>query len=35
MGILDFIKNLFSNGKKTANIYTTTLKKPYGNTEPL
>ena len=34
MGILDYIRSLFSNGKKTANIYAKALKKPYGNTEP-
>lgn len=35
MSILDYIKNLFNNGKKTANIYTKMLKKPYGDKQPL
>ena len=35
MSILDYIKSLFSNGKKTANIYTKMLKKPYGDKQPL
>ena len=35
MGILDYLKNLFSNNKKTATIYTTTLKKRVEDKEPL
>lgn len=35
MSILDYIRNLFSNGKKTANLYGTSLKKPFGTEEPL
>lgn len=35
MSILDYIKQLFSNGKKTATIYTKTLKKSYDDKQPL
>ena len=35
MNILDYIKQLFSNGKKNATIYTKALKKPYGDKQPL
>lgn len=35
MSILEYIKNLFSTDKKTANIYATTLQKKYGEKEPL
>ena len=35
MGILDWIKNILNNGKKTPQIYTNTLKKQYGDKTPL
>ena len=35
MNIIDYIKQLFSNGKKNAPIYTKALKKPYGDKQPL
>ena len=35
MNIIDYIKQLFSNGKKNATIYTKILKKPYGDKQPL
>ena len=35
MGIIDYIKKILGNNKKTATIYTTPLKKKYGESEPL
>ena len=35
MGLLDWIKQLFSNNKKNARIYATTFNKTYGEGDPL
>ena len=35
MGILDYIKNILFSNKKNAQIYAKTLKKEYGESEPL
>ena len=35
MGIIDYIRSIFSTNKKNATIFTTVLKKKYGEKDPL